>query len=218
MPQSNLIYLCGPHGSGKTTLERELAKDNPAILVPDLESRCIKFHTEPAYRQILKISERAIENYEYLDIARRNPDRIVLANRCIYDTLAYVRVYHARGWTTRETFEHYMDITREFFREENAEPYAIVLNPGIEAVQRHLMQRWKKKEKKWGEEDLEYNRLACEAFAQLREMPNIFYIDHEIDLETRADIKEANEWIERLQRARKERPDENLFAALSVAI
>ena len=38
MPIPNLIYLSGPHGSGKTTLEKELEKENARLkrLVADL--------------------------------------------------------------------------------------------------------------------------------------------------------------------------------------
>ena len=197
--QDNLIYLCGPHGSGKTTLARELEKQNPRIMVPELFSRNIKFNTHPPYRQVLKICGRAIENYEYLDIAKKNPDKIVLGNRCIYDVFAYNQVYYKKGWISKETFDFYKKSSRDFFNDENEEPWAIFLNPGFETVYKHLEKRWKEKGKKWKEDDLEYTRFACQAYEYFKGNENIFYINHEISLESKEDIKKVNGWIKRIR-------------------
>lgn len=193
--QNNLFFLCGPHGSGKTTLGEELAKNNSKILIPELYSRNVKFNTDPVYRQILKICDRAAENFEYLEIAKKNPDKIVLGNRCIYDVLAYNWVYFQRGWTSKETYEMYDTYATDFFRNENSEPYAIVLNPGLDRVLEHLKKRWQEKGKKWREEDLEYAELACKSYERFQNHENIFYIGQEIDLESKIEIKETAEWI-----------------------
>lgn len=193
--QNNLFYLCGPHGSGKTNLGDQIAKENLGVLIPELYSRNVKFNTDPIYRQILKICNRAIENFEYLEIAKKNPDKIIIANRCIYDVLAYDWVYHQRGWIDKNTYEMYNFYAKYFFRNENTEPFAIVLNPGLEKVLEHLKKRWQEKGKKWREEDLEYAALACESYERFQGEENIFYIDHEINLETKKEVKEASEWI-----------------------
>lgn len=195
--QTNLIFLGGPHGSGKTTLGDEIAKINTDVMIPELYSRNVKFNIQDSeYRQILKICSRVIENFEYLETAKRNPEKIILANRCIYDVLAYNEVYFKRGWISEETRDRYDGYAREFFREENAEPFAIVLNPGFEAVRKHLEKRWREKGKKWREEDLEYARLTCSAYEQFQDREGIFYINHEIDLESKVEIEECSEWIE----------------------
>lgn len=215
--QNNLFYLCGPHGSGKTTLGKELEKENPDILIPELFSRNIKFNTEPVYRLVLKICGRAIENFEYLEIAKKNPDKIVLGNRCIYDVLAYNRVYFQRGWTSKETYEMYDAYARDFFRNENSEPYAIVLNPGLDRVLEHLEKRWQEKGKKWREEDLEYAKLACKSYEQFQGKEKIFYINREIDLESRAEINEAYEWMKGLQNNLEHSENTKMLQDINVA-
>jgi hypothetical protein len=193
---NNLIYLSGPHGSGKTTLGKEIAKENPGVLIPELYSRNIKFDTEPDYRQILKICGRAIENFEYLKIAKENPDKIIIGNRCIYDIFAYNQTYHRKDWIEEDTYQRYDIHAKDFFKSENQEPLAIVVNPGYEVVKKHLEKRWKEKGKKWREEDLEYARLVCREFEKLKGNDLIYYIDHEINLETKEEIINCIQWME----------------------
>ncbi len=200
--QSNLFYLSGPHGSGKTTLERLLQQAEPRILVPELVSQAPKFDTEPVYRQRMKLCERAIENYEYLKLARENPERLVLGNRCIYDVLAYHQVYYSRGWISQEEFDFHNRYAQELFLEDNFQPNCIVLNPGYAIVQRHLEERWKTKPKKWGEEDGEYTRLACEAYEQLERRENVFYVGHEIDLNDTEDINRTLVWMKEREKSK----------------
>jgi len=198
--QPNLVFLSGPHGSGKTTLGRELANLSRDILIPELYSRNPKFNLDnPSYRQYLKLCSRAIENFEYLDIARKNPEKIILANRGIYDVLAYHEIYFKRGWIRQEEFELLNCFSLETFKGELRNPYAIVVNPGFDVVMQHLQKRWQEKGKKWREDDLEYAKLACLSFEQFRENSNIFYIDHEINLETKVEVFEAFEWLRSLR-------------------
>lgn len=193
---NNLIYLCGPHGSGKSTLAEKLKRKNARVLIPELFSRNVKFNIEDEeYRQVLKICSRAIENFEFLQIAKENPEKIVLGNRCLHDVLAYNWVYFNRGWIPKDTYERYNQYARDFFRQDNSEPFAIILNPEFEACKSHLEKRWLEKGKKWREEDLEYARLACEAYKRLEGMNNTMYIGHEIDLENR-EVESISEWLD----------------------
>ncbi|MGV8152193.1 MAG: AAA family ATPase [Candidatus Nanoarchaeia archaeon] len=191
---NNLFFLCGPHGSGKTTLANELSKLEE-VLVPELYSRNIKLDTAPQDRLILKICQRSLENFEYLQIARKNPDKIVLGNRCIYDQLVYNELYAKKGWINKKETERYNIFSENFYINGLRNPFAIVLNPGFEVCLNHLKKRWSKKGKKWREEDLEYDRLACEGFEKYRNQDNIFYIDHEIDLTSKNDINVVYEWM-----------------------
>lgn len=201
----NLFFLCGPHGCGKTTLAKELEKENQSILNPELYMRTIKFETNPIERLALKICQRSIENYEYREIAKKNPEKIVLGNRCIYDQFAYNGVYFSKNWISYKEYTKYNTISEISFVKELQEPYAIILNPGFEVVKKHLEKRWGEKGKKWKEEDLEYAKLACDAYDRIRYVKErsktgkekILYIDREIDLESREDIKKVDKWLRR---------------------
>jgi deoxyadenosine/deoxycytidine kinase len=196
--QNNLFFLCGPHGSGKTTLSRELEKEG--IVVPELYSRNIKFDISPKERLLLKICGRSVENFEYLQIARKNPDKIILGNRCIYDQQVYDQVYYERGWISGEDFYLSNVLALNFYIEELRNPFAVVLNPGFEVVLEHLKKRWREKGKKWREDDLEYTRFACGAYESLQGRERVFYIDHEIDLKSQEDVREVSEWINKISK------------------
>ncbi len=200
---NNLFFLGGVHGSGKTTLVELLEKTDSRILVPELITQTPKFYSDCLngdvdffHRQVLKHCQRAIENYEYLDIARKNPDKIILGNRCFYDVLAYHEAYFERGWMNEEEKDVLVSGLTHLFPGELAEPNVIILNPGFEVCKRHLRMRWKTKKKKFMEDDMDYLRAACEAYERFRDYSNVFYIDYEIDLKDSYDIERISEWIE----------------------
>ncbi|MFH1916940.1 MAG: deoxynucleoside kinase [Nanoarchaeota archaeon] len=195
----SLIFLSGPHGSGKTTLLNRILAEIPDTISPELKTTTSKFDVDPKDRRILKICQRILENFEYLQIAERNPEKIVLGNRCIYDNDAYTLAYHARGWITQEELERYERMTYDLYLPQLQEPLAIVLNPPFPVVKAHLEKRWQEKGKKWRENDLEYLAAACDAYTPFKDKPNVHYINHEIDLSGGKDVQEIAEWFQNLK-------------------
>lgn len=59
-----------------------------------------------------------------------------------------------------------------------------------------LKKRWETKGKKWREEDITYIQLACQSYELYREDPNVYYIDHIIDLKSNADTIPILDWIQ----------------------
>jgi thymidylate kinase len=208
--QNNLFFLCGPHGSGKTTFGQKLAEQCSEILIPELYSRNIKFNIDDEqYRQYLKICSRAIENFEYLQIAKKNPNKMVLANRCIYGVLAYNLVYYQMEWISEQTYKDYNFHSRNFFRQELREPYAIIVNPGFDKCREHLEKRWKQKGKKWREKDMRYLELACKSYEQYQDSDKVFYIDYEPDLEARQGLGEVYKWMKEKIKKQEYKSPEN---------
>ncbi len=201
--QPNLIFLSGPHGSGKTTLLNILLKDIPFSMSPELETRTLKFDIEPKERLILKVCQRSLENYEYLDISDKNPGRLILGNRCIYDQQAYNAAYCLMGWISKDELETCNQLAENFYINSLKEPYAIVLNPPLEKIKEHLERRWAEKGKKWREGDMGYLKIVNDVYKMFRDKEKIFYIDKEIDLKTKKEVCEIAEWVKDISEEHK---------------
>ncbi len=193
---NNLVFISGPQGAGKSTLLEAIK--NKDVLVPKLKTLTPSlFEGSPQERRPLKICQRALENFEYLSIARKNPEKIVLGDRCIYCIYAFGEVYARRGWISHSENEFYNLLASKMFLPELLNPSAIVLNPGFDAVWRHLENRWKTHEKKWREDDREYIKYACESYEVYRDNSKVLYIDHVIDMSIGSDAAEIYSWLER---------------------
>ncbi len=188
---NNLVFISGPHGAGKTTLVERLQQEYSEIIVPELKTTTPKFHTNPSDRQKLKLSQKAIESFEALEIAREQPERIIIGNRCRYDCDAYSLAFHKLGWITLEDHEKLLQIGKFIYTAELYSPLAIVLNPPFEVVKKRLQGRWKKEEKKWNEDDMDYCQAACSAYEQFKTNPRILYLTDSNNLE------KIMSWLER---------------------
>ncbi|MEK6963144.1 MAG: AAA family ATPase [Nanoarchaeota archaeon] len=187
---SNLVFLSGPHGGGKTTLARKIQEAYPFIILPELKTSTPKFHTGVQERQALKLCQKAIENYEVLQMAKAEPDKLILGNRCIYDGYAYSSAFRDLGWVNENEHQQLVGFSRFAFPEEIREPYAIVLNPPFEVVWDRLQNRWQSEEKKWREEDKAYAQAACNAYKPLQGHPKVLY------LEDNTKTKPVLDWLE----------------------
>ena len=201
----NLFFIGGPHGSGKTTLVDKLKEQMQDLLVPELMTRTPKFYSgipedevDFFHRQALKHAERAIENYEYYQIAKSEPDKVIIGNRTYYDVLAYDYGYFRRGWITEEERIILEESSRFMVHPDLIEPLTIILNPGFDVCQRHLQERWKTKQKKFMERDRDYLIAICEAYCRFLDYPNVYYIDHEIDFNGN-DASQVIDWMEKVR-------------------
>ena len=190
----NLIFFSGPQGGGKTTLVNLLS--GPGIIVPKLKTRTISMNSEPNIRLALKICQRALENFEYMQIAQTHPNEIVLGNRCIYDQESFNEVYVRRGWLSQKEQKKYDSMARMFYHPKLQKPKAIVLNPGFDVVWRHLEKRWLTEDKKWRENDKDYIKIACDVYEKFREAEDILYINREICLDSSRDTDTIRSWLE----------------------
>jgi deoxyadenosine/deoxycytidine kinase len=201
----NLFFIGGPHGSGKTTLVDKLKEQMQELLVPELDTRTPKFYTGISeeeinffHRQALKHAERAIENYEYYQIAKRKPDKVIIGNRTYYDVLAYDYGYFNRGWITEEEREILEESSKFMVIPDLTEPFTIILNPGFDVCKKHLKERWKTKPKKFMEMDMDYLNAICEAYCKFQCYPNVYYISHEIDFNG-SDAAGVIDWMEKIR-------------------
>lgn len=201
----NLVFVSGPHASGKSTLISKLIERIPHAISPQLRTKTPQFYwggdenvvdIDFFHRQALKYAQRAIENYEYLIAARREQDGLVIGDRCIYDVHAYREVGITLGWLTREQASKLEENLRILNKPELLEPYCIILNPGFEVCKEHLKKRWRDTDWiKFMETDLKYLEVVCESFKGFEGRENFFYIRGELDYSKDEVLDELVEWI-----------------------
>jgi len=189
----NLVFISGPQGAGKSTLIEKLR--GPDIIISDFEIDLPKPDSLPFERQKLKISQKVLEGAHNLTLSVANPDKTVIGNRCIYDVLTYNTSFRLRFWYGRDEEMMLNQLAREMFSESLISPFAIVLNPGYKVVRKHLEERWAKKGKKWREDDEMYLKIVCQEYGDFRHKSGIFYIYHEVNLNSDGEIASLRRWI-----------------------
>lgn len=136
------VFISGPHGGGKSTLIEKLNQNTDLFLennfdidfTVDFPSISALSHFE---RSLLRIYHRFfIEGYAE-KLAKENPDKVILTNRTIYDSEAYINAYHELKWITEDQFQKLNFVISNF----TARPHAIILNPPLEVIKNRLGKR-----------------------------------------------------------------------------
>jgi len=185
---NNLIFVSGPHGSGKTTLINNIVERIPHAISPELKTKTPELYwgddkkimrMNYHHRQALKYAKRAFEGYEYFMTAKKNPNNLIIGDRCIYDCHVYNAVEVSLGWLPKSDVEEQLQLLH---LDELLEPKCIVLNPGFDVCKTQLEKR--NKETGWIKykgEDMGYLRAICDAFKEFKDR-NVLYIETADDL------------------------------------
>lgn len=136
------IFISGPHGGGKSTLIEKLKERANLFLENDfdidftIDFPSISFlsHFE---RSLMRLYHRFFITNHAQRLAKENPEKVILTNRTIYDSEAYINAYHELKWISEDQFQKLNFVVKNFtFR-----PYAIILNPPLEVIKNRLGKR-----------------------------------------------------------------------------
>lgn len=182
---NNLVFVSGPHGAGKSTLIKDLIKKVPNAVSPNLETRVPQFYwgdfegrIDFSHRQALKYAQRAIENYEYWVLALREPDKIVIGDRCIYDSKTYRIAGVDLGWMNKEENHTMENNLKVLYTEDLLSPRAIIFNPEFAIIRANLEKRWRETGWiKFKEKDMGYLKTVCNSFKSFKGQKDIFYLN-----------------------------------------
>ncbi len=138
----SVIFVSGPHGSGKSTLIESLTERFDFI---DKNTFDINFIKEfPNFASLTNFERCLLRLYHREHIARFLTEhhssklkRVLLVDRGIYDSEAYIYANLKMGWITRSQY----DILTELYNQIHICPDALILNPDPQEILHRLNNR-----------------------------------------------------------------------------
>lgn len=195
-----VVYVSGPHGSGKSTLIQKLTALNLGILKNTFEIDFMKdFPSMPTMsifeKCLLRLYHRFYTAKYAESICDQLPDdnKVMLIDRSLYDSLAYINTENELGELSAKEYQTLISISRNAISMIN--PRTIILNPDVDIVLSRLERRRqmgirKERDLLCAREDT-YTYVNCvhNALEQLQNNGNILYIKDNSDREIEKIIK-----------------------------
>lgn len=193
----NVVYVCGSHGSGKSTLIKKLAEKDPELFVMYKKLGIPKFE-DPLERQKIRAVKYYWDAVNQEKISKNNPEKVLLCDRCILSSYVYVESLFQRGWLTKEEHDSCIDLCEKLFDDSIKPKNIILLNPSLDELKYNVRKRWAETgKKKWREEDFGYLELTKKNFEKpyANYGANLLKIDF-LDLEKR--VLTCYDWIAKI--------------------
>lgn len=196
------IFISGPHGGGKSTLIEKLKSVIDLFLENDFDiDFTIDFpsivslsHFE---RSLIRLYHRFfVANYAQ-SLSKRNPEKIILTNRTIYDSEAYINTYRKLNWISEDQYKKLHFVINNF----SYHPHTIILNPPLEIIEKRLDKRREgatreNRDKIFeGEDSVIFLENLHDYFKGFRDRNNILYIEDNNE----AEIKKIIDWVKNIK-------------------
>ncbi|MEK6902234.1 MAG: AAA family ATPase [archaeon] len=192
------IFVSGPHGGGKSALIQRLIQRDNRLTENDLtidvaeEFQHLKLLSS-FEKTLLRMLIRVVRVQRAYEMASNEPDRIILTDRSVYDSLAYAHVYRELEWVTSEEYMKLHAVKEKV----PLHARTIILNPPVETLLERLENRKKNKERVvrdalFNDEDtVEFVTLLQESFTAFEDDPNVIVVrNNEKD-----EIEKILQWI-----------------------
>lgn len=194
----NVVYICGVHATGKSTIINTLREREPFIVHPRSgHSTSNDFLERLRYR--IKIYQR--DALEQLELVKENPNKIVLGDRSVLDGLAYVDAFLQLGWIDEFGHTELFNLYRELFPRSLQPRYCIYVAPDLEWTIARMHERWKSEGVRWKDDDPHLLPTAHETFKKLYSDPQVPEITIETLIQTNheARIKHIIGWLKKFE-------------------
>jgi len=195
-----IIYFSGIHGSGKSTLINELTQKINTLKYTSPYSITLE---DTYIRAVWRITKSYLETCDHIELLKNNKEKIILADRCIYDNFSYMKGFLKMGWISNNNMKQFEDIVKATFDEDHKPKNIIYLSPPKEFVINNILKRWENNPKKWREDNFEYlekvmkeyDKLYSKDIYELNNSANILTITA-TDIQSRKN--QAINWIEKI--------------------
>ncbi len=191
-----VVYLCGPHGVGKSTLIDDLKQFDMGRVKEQIAH--MEGLTDNMSRQLWRSSLHCIEHRENLWYAMgQPPNSVIIGDRSYLDDIAYVRAFTSLGWLTPEQRDGIFENTELLYRiSSTPKPERfIVLLPPLDWNIARIEERWASGiPPKWYEDNFEYLSIVRNQFLTLaNSMPDQVTIINDTDRQGR--IHKVKQWL-----------------------
>jgi deoxyadenosine/deoxycytidine kinase len=166
-----ILYLVGPHGTGKSTIIKDLKSyDENRVREQIAHMESID---ENITRQVWRIGLHCVEHRENLAYAKTQPNNsVVIGDRCYIDDHMYMDAFVKLGWMKKDVVDDLKKAEVQMYaaaRTPLPEMF-IVLLPPLDWNIARIEERWTKGEPvKWCEHNYEYLKVVREQFNNLCE-------------------------------------------------
>ena len=162
----HVVYISGPHGSGKSTLVKQLNETMPELEIQEQLAH-LESLEDMVERAIWRTALHAIEHRINLSKAEKNPNQIIIGDRCYLDDYVYWSAFSRLGWITKRQLKQFIGMAEQTYKSTNTpKPTRIILLcPPYEWNVGRVKQRWEEGEHvKWHEDNFSYLRHVNDEF------------------------------------------------------